>query len=76
MLPLKPGGGLNDKEGEDSKIWERNSATKSKELAAFTAAEAARRALLNPNCNKLRLPEDKYEQWKTFIIQFDPKDML
>tara|TARA_B100001989_G_scaffold252847_1_gene236548 strand:+ start:193 stop:1125 length:933 start_codon:yes stop_codon:yes gene_type:complete len=40
------------------------------------AAEAARRALLNPNCNKLRLPEDKYEQWKTFIIQFDPKDML
>ncbi|MDH5723526.1 MAG: hypothetical protein OEY94_09425 [Alphaproteobacteria bacterium] len=40
------------------------------------AAEAARRALLNPRCNKLNLSKDKYEKWKSFTILFDPKDML
>lgn len=41
-----------------------------------SAAEAARRALLNPRCKKLNLSPDKYEQWKSFTILFDPKDML
>ena len=40
------------------------------------AAEAARRALLNPACSSLRLPPEKYEQWKVFIYNFDPKGML
>ena len=40
------------------------------------AADAAIRALNNPKCSPLRLPPDKYEQWKTFIISFDPRDML
>lgn len=41
-----------------------------------TAAESAIRALRNPQCSPLRLPLDKYEQWKTFTIGFNPRDLL
>ncbi|MCK5284178.1 MAG: cell envelope integrity protein TolA [Alphaproteobacteria bacterium] len=40
------------------------------------AADSALRALRNPRCSPLKLPADKYEQWKTITIRFDPKDML
>lgn len=40
------------------------------------AADAARRALLNPNCRNLRLPPEKYEAWKVFKYNFDPSMML
>ncbi|PCI56785.1 MAG: hypothetical protein COB36_00460 [Alphaproteobacteria bacterium] len=40
------------------------------------AAEAAQRALLNPRCSTLRLPPEKYEQWKVFKYTFDPSQML
>ena len=40
------------------------------------AADAAVRAVLNPRCNPLKLPPDKYDLWKTFILNFNPKDML
>ncbi|MGE3623178.1 MAG: cell envelope integrity protein TolA [Bdellovibrionales bacterium] len=40
------------------------------------ASEAAIRALYNPRCNPLLLPEGKYEQWKTINFNFDPRDML
>ncbi len=40
------------------------------------AAEAARRALLNETCRTLRLPPEKYEQWKVFKYNFDPSMML
>ena len=39
------------------------------------AADSANRALLNPRCQPLKLPPDKYEQWQTFTITFDPKDI-
>jgi hypothetical protein len=39
------------------------------------AADSARRALLNPRCSPLKLPPDKYSQWQTFTITFDPKDI-
>ena len=39
------------------------------------AAESARRALLNPRCQPLKLPPEKYDQWQTFTITFDPKDV-
>jgi outer membrane biosynthesis protein TonB len=39
------------------------------------AADSARRALLNPTCQPLKLPPDKYSQWQTFTITFDPKDI-
>ena len=39
------------------------------------AAESANRALLNPQCQPLKLPPDKFDQWQTFTITFDPKDL-
>jgi hypothetical protein len=39
------------------------------------AAEAARRALFNPQCSPLKLPPEKYDEWQTFTITFDPKDL-
>jgi outer membrane biosynthesis protein TonB len=39
------------------------------------AAEAARRALFNPQCSPLKLPPQKYDEWQTFTITFDPKDL-
>ena len=40
-----------------------------------SAAEAAARALRNPQCQPLKLPPEKYDQWQTFTIIFDPKDL-
>lgn len=40
------------------------------------AADAAMRALRNPRCSPLKLPPNKYEEWKTTIINFDPREML
>jgi hypothetical protein len=40
------------------------------------AAESALRAVLNPNCNPLRLPQEKFDVWKSFILNFNPKEML
>lgn len=40
------------------------------------AADAALRALRNPRCTPLKLPEDKFEEWKTITIRFDPRQML
>jgi len=41
-----------------------------------TAAENARRAVLDPQCNPLPLPADKYDQWKDLEMSFNPKDMF
>ena len=40
------------------------------------AAESALRAVLNPHCNPLKLPPEKYQQWQNMILIFDPKDMF
>jgi hypothetical protein len=36
-----------------------------------TAAEASMRAVNNPDCSPLLLPEDKYDQWKEINFTFD-----
>ncbi len=36
-----------------------------------TAAEAAMRAVNNPDCSPLLLPQDKYDQWKEINFTFD-----
>ena len=46
------------------------------EPASRAAAESALRALLNPQCSPLALPAEKYEQWKTLDLRFNPKDAL
>lgn len=40
------------------------------------AADSARRAVFNPICTPLALPEDKYETWKEILIRFNPKEMF
>ena len=41
-----------------------------------TMAESALRAVMNPRCSPLALPPQKYDLWKTFTLNFDPKDMV
>ena len=41
-----------------------------------TAAESARRAVLNPRCSPLKLPLEKYERWRTITLNFNPRDMF
>jgi hypothetical protein len=40
------------------------------------AAMAATRALRNPECSPLALPPDKYQEWQSMTVHFDPKEML
>jgi hypothetical protein len=40
------------------------------------AAESARRAVLNPKCNPLKLPLEKYNEWQQITFNFNPKDMF
>lgn len=40
------------------------------------AADSAMRALKSPECTPLALPDNKYDQWKTMTVQFDPKNMF
>lgn len=40
------------------------------------AADSALRAVFNPMCNPLDLPPEKYDQWQTITVNFDPRDML
>ena len=40
------------------------------------AAESALRAVLNPRCSPLKLPPEKYDQWQTMTLTFNPKEMF
>jgi outer membrane biosynthesis protein TonB len=40
------------------------------------AAMAAMRALRMPECTPLELPPDKYNEWQSMTLHFDPKEML
>jgi outer membrane biosynthesis protein TonB len=40
------------------------------------AAEYAHRAVLDPDCNPLPLPKEKYEEWKELELSFNPRDMF
>lgn len=53
-----------------------NSGRASRDPFYRAAAEAALRALLNPRCQPLKLPPEKYHQWQTMTINFDPRYML
>lgn len=37
-----------------------------------TLGESAVRALLNPRCSPLQLPESKYSTWNTITFRFSP----
>lgn len=39
-------------------------------------AESALRAVLNPQCQPLRLPPEKYDEWQIMVLVFDPRGMF
>ncbi|MHA1537204.1 MAG: hypothetical protein ACTSUD_06590 [Alphaproteobacteria bacterium] len=39
-----------------------------------SAAESARRAMLNPRCSPLKLPPEKYDLWRSMTLTFNPKE--
>lgn len=39
-----------------------------------SAAESARRAVLNPRCSPLKLPPAKYDLWRSMTLTFNPKE--
>lgn len=39
-------------------------------------ADSAVRAIRNPRCSPLRVPPDKFNEWKSMVIRFNPKDMF
>jgi outer membrane biosynthesis protein TonB len=39
-------------------------------------AESALRAVLNRKCQPFKLPPDKYSEWSTINLTFDPKEMF
>ena len=41
-----------------------------------TAAESALRAVLNPRCSPLQLPPKKYEEWRSMVLSFNPREMF
>jgi hypothetical protein len=41
-----------------------------------SAADSAVRAVRNPNCVPLKVPPDKFDQWKNMTLNFDPRDLL
>jgi hypothetical protein len=40
------------------------------------AARSALRAVRSPECTPLELPPEKYREWQSMSIRFDPKEML
>jgi len=40
------------------------------------AEDSALRAVRNPKCSPLKLPLQRYDQWKTITIRFDPQHIL
>ena len=41
-----------------------------------TAAESALRAVNHPSCKKLKVPQKKYDTWKSLILDFNPSIMF
>lgn len=41
-----------------------------------SAAESARRAVLNLRCSPLKLPPAKYDLWRTMTLTFDPREAI
>lgn len=40
------------------------------------ADDSALRAVRNPKCSPLKLPLNRYDQWKTITVRFDPQHIL
>src|SRR5579885_3210258 len=63
-------------DGTVSSVRLENTARYNSDPFFRAAADSAVRAIKNPQCSPLKLPPDKYEQWKTMTLTFNPKDLL
>lgn len=68
-MSLDPDGNVKTAEVVDKKRMKNDPNFK-------VAAEYAHRAVLDPECNPLPLPKEKYEEWKELELSFNPKDMF
>ncbi|MEQ8503957.1 MAG: cell envelope integrity protein TolA [Rhodospirillales bacterium] len=68
-LTLNPDGSVQSVEVEDT-------ARTFTDRYYQVAVEAARRAVLDPRCNKFSLPADKHHVWRDLKFIFDPSGML
>ncbi len=57
----------------DAKVLDRARIAGNSKLRA--AADAGLRAVNNPRCSPLRLPPEKFDQWKVLTIDFDPSKL-
>ncbi|MDR1233723.1 MAG: cell envelope integrity protein TolA [Holosporales bacterium] len=65
-----------DPKGNVKKAEIIDKARMSKDPNFRIAAENARRAVLDPACNPLPFPKNKYEEWKDLELSFNPKEMF
>jgi outer membrane biosynthesis protein TonB len=64
-----------DREGSATNVDIIDKARYAADAFFRAAADSAVRAIRNPNCRPLKLPPDKYEQWKSITLSFNPKDI-
>ncbi|MYI50451.1 MAG: hypothetical protein F4114_15370 [Rhodospirillaceae bacterium] len=57
----------------DAKILDGADTSRNAKLRA--AADAGIRAVNNPRCSPLKLPPEKFDQWKVLTIDFDPSKL-
>lgn len=65
-----------DQRGFVSEARVLNAEAMSRNTFVQAAADAARRAVLNPRCQPFRLPQKRYDLWKEIRFNFDPREML
>ena len=55
-------------------VVKTSKSTSDPHMRAFT--DSALRAAKNPKCSPLKLPRDRYDQWKSIVIEFDPQHLF
>lgn len=65
-----------DQRGNVSEARVVDAGAMAKNPFAQAAADAARRAVLNPRCQPFQLPQNRYDLWKEIEFNFDPREML
>lgn len=64
------------RDGTVNKASVLNTGRYNRDSSFRAAADSALRSLRNPRCSPLKLPPEKYDQWKSIVINFDPQSML
>lgn len=65
-----------DRDGTVVSVEVLNTARQRRDKFFRAAADSARRAVQHRRCTPLKLPADKYDQWKDMVMDFNPADMV